>query len=394
MEKERIVSRNFVLCTVAGFLFTIVFFMYFTGMSSYAVDRLGTDETVAGLVASSFILGDLAGRLLLGGRMQEIGLRRISVICMSASVAVSLLYFVTDSVAGVCAVRIAHGFAYGISSSAINTLVAVSVPASRRGEGLGYYMLSYSLASAVGPFLCMFLQQHGSYEDIFAVGTAVSVVSVAVIAMLGEYRTPRAERRGRPSLSDYFERSAFAMSSVAFLFFFSYAGVLTFMSPYGEEAGLSAYASVFFIAEAVATVLCRLFLGKLYDSRGENVALLPFFAMYAVGMFMLGTLVSGPAMLVSAFLIGTMVAMLSAVAQAVIVRRAPRERYGVAVSTYNIAVDASYVVGPVVSGWLVEMYGYTGNFTIMAGLAAVSIVYYLAVHGIPVHLHPEMRDRR
>ena len=47
--------------------------------------------------------------------------------------------------------------AYGIVSTATNTIVASCIPADKRGEGINYYGLSTSLAAAVGPFLGMFL---------------------------------------------------------------------------------------------------------------------------------------------------------------------------------------------------------------------------------------------
>ena len=101
---------------------------------------------------------------------------------------------------------------------------------------------------------------------------------------------------------------------------------------------------------------------------------------------MLGTVVSGAEMLGSAFCIGIMIAMLSSVAQAVIIRRAPKERYGVAVSTYNVFVDLSYAIGPVVNGFVIGAVGYGGNYVLMAFIGVAGLVLYLLLHGIPPSL--------
>ncbi len=390
---ESIFTRNFVLCTLISFCFTIVFFMFYTGMSSYSSDVLGVGSTTAGLVASIFIVGDLAARIAVGNRVRSIGPRKVSLVCMGVGTAVTLFYFVSDTVAAICVVRFVHGMTYGAVSNSINTMVADSLPAGRRGEGLGYFMLSYSFASAVGPFICMYLQTHGTYGDIFLIGVATSAAAAVLSFMLSEVRVPAPARSGRGvRLSDYIERSSLSMSLVAFVVFFSYSGVLTFIAPYGRETGLVGYATVFFVVLSVGTLICRLFLGRVYDLYGENTALIPSLALYVVGMVMLGTVVSGAGMLLSAFFIGIMVAMLSAVAQAVIIRRAPRERYGVAVSTYNISVDISYAIGPVVNGFAIGMLGYGGNYVLMALVGALGLAVYLVLHGIPVHRHPEAEN--
>lgn len=69
-------------------------------------------------------------------------------------------------------VRLMHGIAYhGLSSTATGTIVANIIPASRRGEGIGYYMLSSTLATAIGPFLGLshpFWKLHGHFCRLFS----------------------------------------------------------------------------------------------------------------------------------------------------------------------------------------------------------------------------------
>ena len=60
------------------------------------------------------------------------------------------------------ALRIVHGFAFGMVSVAGNTIVIDILPSSRRGEGLGYYGLKWGTIMAaccviVFPLLLLFL---------------------------------------------------------------------------------------------------------------------------------------------------------------------------------------------------------------------------------------------
>lgn len=62
--------------------------------------------------------------------------------------------------------RLVHGLGFGIAATASGTLAGAIVPSSRRGEGIGYYALSVTLSSAVGPFLSMFLYRTSGFYSL------------------------------------------------------------------------------------------------------------------------------------------------------------------------------------------------------------------------------------
>ncbi|MCQ2079065.1 MAG: MFS transporter [archaeon] len=383
MERPPVFTRNFVLCTVISFFFTVFFFMFYTGMASYSKDILGASTAMAGFTASIFIIGDLISRLYFGGKFDRFGRKRIVVIFLILGTMMSLLYFVADSVAEVCAVRFVHGLTYGAMASAVNTIVAESLPASRRGEGMGYFMLSLSIGSALGPFICMYLQGSGDYNDIFTIGVIASLGALVTSLFIKDAGRPVVDAgREHVSGSQYYERSALPICLVTFVFFFSYSGVLSFIAPYGAEIGLYDYATFFFVTLSVGTLICRLFLGRIYDVRGENWALIPMFILYILGMVLIGTTGNGIVLLLGGMMIGFNIAQLNSVGQAVVVRDAGPERVGVAVSMFCIFMDMAYAIGAIVNGGIIDLLGYRGNYLLMAGLGLLSLVMYVVLHGI------------
>jgi MFS family permease len=247
-------------------------------------------------------------------------------------------------------------------------------------------MLSNSIASILGPFISISLQNTGAYTEMFVFGTAMSAAALLMCLLMKKSEAiggTGVRPAAKAGLSDYIERNALRVSLVMFLFFFTYSGVLTFIAPYGKELGLEFYASIFFIAVSVSTLMCRLFLGKVYDRYGENVALIPSLLMYIAGMFMIATLISGPEMLAAGLLIGVMVAMLNTVSQALVVRDIPEDRVSIAVSTLSIFWDMSFAVGPLVHGWLAYEYGYAQDYLVMAFIAIIAFIVYLVLVGIP-----------
>ncbi len=353
--------------------------MLYTAMASYSNDVLCTSSMLGGFIASIFIASDIISRLTIGGRLDRYGKKRLANLFFGLGTIVSLMYLVTDNVGGLLIVRFVHGITYGVGVSAINALVAQCIPAERRGEGMGYFMLSLTLGSIVGPFLCMYLQGFGAYHEIFVIGIIANFAAFIASLFLTD---DRKDTVSAPSeRTSIFERSALPISIVAFVFFFSYSGVLSFLSPYGNEIGLHSYAVFFFVTLSLGTLICRLFLGKIYDLHGENLALTPMFILYLIGMVILANTTDGYLLLFSGFLIGFNIAQLNSVGQAVVVRDSSTQMVSAAVTMFGIFMELAYAVGAVINGCIIDIVGYRTNYIIMAGIGLFSLILYFAIHG-------------
>ncbi len=77
-----------------------------------------------------------------------------------------MLYFFVKNVTILIIVRFLHGISSGIASTAAGTMIAYVIPVSRRAEGIGNFMSSGMLASAIGPFIGIMLIQGGSLTPI------------------------------------------------------------------------------------------------------------------------------------------------------------------------------------------------------------------------------------
>ncbi len=379
MEKQSLFTRNFNLCSLVCFFYTVYFVMLYTAMAPYSNDVLCTTSMLGGFIASIFIASDIISRLTIGGRLDRYGKKRLANIFFGIGTIVSLMYLVTDSVGGILIVRFVHGITYGVGASAINALVAQCIPAERRGEGMGYFMLSLTLGSIIGPFLCMYLQGFGAYREIFLIAIIANFAAFVASLFLTDDR-----KDAVPVPSEricVFERSSLPISVVAFVFFFSYSGVISFLSPYGNAIGLHGYAVFFFVTLSVGTLICRLFLGKIYDLRGENLALIPMFILYLLGMVILANTTDGYLLLLSGFLIGFNIAQLNSVGQAVVVRDSPAQTVSAAVTMFGIFMELAYAVGAVINGYIIDIVGYRTNYMIMAGIGLFSLFLYFAIHG-------------
>lgn len=400
-------TKDFIVGTITNFVLSCNYFMLTVVMTAYALDRYNAPEALAAFCASIFIIGTLFARLLTPKLMGMMGRKPLLLAGTVGACAMTGLYLVEMPLAALMGVRFLHGFAYGACSTTIATVVTSIVPRTRRGEGIGYYMLSVTLGAAIGPFAGILLSRYVGYETLFFAAAAVLVVALPCIAAIKVPKHPKsAEAAGEEMaseelegslegareeaastqrqpkagrLSQLLERSAIPIAFVAFLVYFAYSSLLTFLTPYAESVGLTRAASVFFIVYAISMFITRPFTGRAFDRRGPLFVMAPAFFSFAAGMAVLAFAVNDWMILGSALLCGYGVGTIQSCGLAMVVKAAPDSHLSVANATFYIFLDVGVGLGPLVLGLFVPVFGYTALYASMAILSLVAFVVFLGV---------------
>ncbi|WP_411719914.1 MFS transporter [Mycetocola sp.] len=382
---SRLWTTGFVLVVITNFFIAMVFYLLMTTMALYAVERFDANDVGAGVASSSFILGAVIARIFAGKFLDFVGRRRMILLALLVYVIAGILYIPADNLALLLGIRTLHGIAFGVASTAIAASVMSLIPPGRRGEGTGYFGISVTLATAVGPFLAVVLIQSVTYEALFVLCSACAAVAfvLALFLRLPEYPpTPEqvaTQWRMRPT--DLFEPAALAVGSVAFLAGLGWSGVLAFLNSFAIEEGLVSAASVFFLIYAAAVLFSRLVVGRVQDRFGDNAAVYPTLLAYAVGLALLAWSPNSFVLAASAVFIGLGFGALLPCTQAIVVTMSPPHRIGVTTSTFYFLLDAGTGVGPLLLGLLLAVTGFHGMYAVLAVVILLSAVLYHFVHG-------------
>lgn len=378
--EDRIWTRDFILGFAINFLLMTNYFVLMVVISGYAMSEYGTSMAAAGFIASVFIVGAAAARVFAGSWIERIGRRRMLAASVVVEAIASCLYFANLGPAFLVVVRVLHGFSFGVASTAIGTIVTALVPDRRKGEGVGYYMLSTTLGTAIGPFLGMALLQNAGINAVFFACAITAVVCLACMPWFKPKapRLPLAKRTSK-GLSGLVEPSAVPISLVCAVVFFGYSSVLTFLSPFAAEAGLGMAASFFFVAYAAAMAISRLFTGRLFDKRGARIVMIPAFVLIVAGMALIGLAQNGGMLMGAAALLGVGVGTVQSCGLTIAVKDVPMERLGLANSTFFILLDSGVGFGPILLGLIIPFLGYRGLYLAMAVVAVVAMVLYLVI---------------
>lgn len=182
-------------------------------------------------------------------------------------------------------------------------------------------------------------------------------------------------------LDKYVQKEALPIAFVAVFVGVAYASVLSFLTAYAQEINLVSVASFFFMAYAVSTLVSRPFTGKIFDRFGENKVMYPSFLSFVIGLGLLATATNGFLLLLSAVFIGLGYGTIIPSSQAIAVKAAPKEKNGLATSTFYMLADLGAGFAPFLLGMLIPFLGYR-NLYLAMGLLVVGItVLYYFLHG-------------
>lgn len=418
---DRLWTRDFVLANAANFFQAMIFYLLMTSMALYAVDRFGASDVGAGAASSAYIAGAVVARLFAGKTLDVVGRRRQFLLALGAAFVISFLYFPLTSLPALIAVRVVHGIAFGVGSTTISAAVQAIIPPWRRGEGTGYFGMSATIATAIGPALAVQLTQHLGYDSLFWASVVCAGLGLvfAFLLRLPEPGYPatkaaategaagtdgtesggaasggaaRARRRRfpRPTLAGMIEPEVVPASLTVALLGACHSTILAFLQPTAVQRGLENPATLFFLVFAVFALATRVLVGRVQDRRGDNAVVYVLLTLYAAGLVTLALAQDPWLLYVSGALCGLGFGGIVPCFQAITVALVPASKVGVATSTFFIALDVGTAAGAIVLGGIVTWVGYKGMFLAAAGIVVFAVLVYYFGHG----RRPEARTPR
>ena len=389
-SRPRLVSGRFAAALLSSFGALTSFYLLLSVTPMYAMSA-GAGSAGAGLVTGSLmlttVLAEFASPRLLG----RFGYRAVfaaGALLLGGPAPALLL---PHSMATIIAVSIARGIGFGLATVVLGALVAASVPAERRGEGIGLAGVVACVPAIVALPSGVWLAQNTGYAVVIAITAISALAPLAATPWLADPGDtgPAGQQAGsghaetatapagllsslrsggmlRPGL-------VFAATTVA-------AGVVASFLPLA--AGVSAgVATLGLFAQAVTATASRWWAGRRGDRHGHAGLLITGLLIAAAGMASL-IWVSAPVVVIAGMcLFGIGFGIAQNTTFALMLDRAPASGYGTASALWNLAYDAGYGTGPIVFGVFVAHTGYPAAFALTGLLILAALV-------------PAVRDRR
>ncbi|WP_111885573.1 MFS transporter [Acinetobacter sp. CFCC 11171] len=375
-------NKSFVFCLCNNLFLFSYYFALLTILPIYIMKELGGSIQQAGMALTLFLVSSIAIRPFSGMIIERFGKANSVRISGFIFVVFALSYLWIDSMWSLLVIRFLHGFWFSILTTVNVPIVNDYIPDHRKGEGMGYFVMSTNLGVVIGPFLALSMIQFSSFSTLFAVLALLVVVGyiftwlVQIQEHVQHKSSDQASQSAAIQWRDVIETRVLAISFVALLTAFAYSSVMSFITAYAELKHLLAYTSIFFIVFAVSMLLVRPWVGKVYDRKGPSAVIYPSFICFAIGLVVVSFLTNQWVLWISAVFMGIGYGSVFPCLQTVAIQTVEKARIGHAISTFFALFDIGLAVGSVIMGVLIAYFGFQATYLFCAVMVLFTLWMY------------------
>ncbi len=405
---QRLYTSSFVLLFLMEFTIFVTFYMLLPTVPLHIKDLGGTNSTV-GLVIG--IAGPIAafGVPLYGLGVDRWSRKGMAVLGLGINVVGALIMIIVVSPLTMLVPTILRRIGSGATGSATRTLILDIAPPNRRGEAMTNFATSHNIAIAFGPAVGLWVYHGFGPTSLFLAcavmmaGATLFLFPVRVRPQAGRESTGRrphsnASPEGQqdtPRRETWVDRlivrEALVPGITVLLIAAAYLATTTFVSILGETREVPNY-EWFFVLYAVVVIAGRLLTGRISDTYGRAIILLPSLALTVGCMVTLAFTHSTIGFLAAAFMLGLGFGTGQPMLQAVAADWTPPEKYGRAMAMMMGGFSFGSAAGTVFVGEVSERLDFEAAFlglALTAGVALVIAWWGFRRRRIPLFITPE-----
>ena len=380
-HKEPIWTKQFISVFLTNMSVFVVFYGLVSILPLYAKDALSRTDEEAGLLMTIFLVSAIITRPFTGKLLDIVGKRKMLLISLFFYLLCTILYYFITPFEGLLALRFFQGIWFSVVTTAAGSIAADIVPATRRGAGLGYFVMSTNLAVVIGPFIALFVIQSFSYDALFILMSVLMIIGALVSLLIPKMESEGIGNRKKGfTWNDLFEKKAVPIALLAGLVAFSYASVLSYLSIYAKEKELLPYASLFFVFFAVVMLISRPFTGRIFDEKGPAYILIPGSLLFFFGLLILSFVNSPVQFLIAGAFIGLGYGALIPSMQTLAVQSTSHQRSGYATATFFTIFDTGLAIGSYILGIIAVHLGYRNVYLLSSVILLVVLVLFVLIN--------------
>ncbi len=372
-ELNRLFSKDFVLAAFANLANAFGMQMLVATLPLYVIS-LGGTQTDAGLVAGALAFTALLFRPLMG-YLTDAWRRRPLILMGTACYGfASIFYLLSNSIPFLLFGRFVHGFGLSCYTTASNAYIADIAPFRRRAEAVGIFAATQAIGLIVGPVVGFMLIGEIGFHRLFYFSGGLAFTAFFISLFARERMQPAITERQPWSLrTGIVTAEALPMAWMALCMGLGFSSVSSFISIFAKQRGF-ANPGFYFMVQAIALLVSRIFLGRLADRFGRAVVIFPGLILMAVALAMLPFAYTFSYFVISASLFGLGFGAAQPATMALLIDGVSSEKRGIATSTYYTGFDGGVALGSILLGALSQHLG----FAVMWPLAAAFTLLGLA----------------
>jgi MFS family permease len=363
---DKLWTSSFISACIGNFLLFYAFFLLVPILPFYLIEEFNSSKLLVGLILSSYTLAALLIRPMSGFVLDMFYRKPIYLLAYFLFIVTFIGYPLANLISTFLFIRVLHGFTFGFVTTAGNSFIIDIMPASRRGEGLGYFGISNTLAMAVGPMTSLYMHDYYSFDIIFFTSIASGLLGLLFAMRIKSTNTVDRSVKQPLSFDRFFLFKGFKAGICLMLMGIPYGMLVTYVAIYGKELGIQSGIGAFFTLMSLGLIASRIFAGKMVDrgkltqviALGTSICLFTLLMLAALNFIK----IENNILIVSIFysislFIGLGYGLLFPAYNTLFVNLAPNNRRATASSTYMTSWDIGIGIGLILGGWLADSFG-------------------------------------
>ncbi|MHB8255087.1 MAG: MFS transporter [Acidiferrobacter sp.] len=344
---------------------------------------LGASPMLIGWTVMASTIPGILVSLPAGLLSDRIGTKPLLLAALFVFATAPFLYLLVHTIDQLALIRFYHGFATAIFGTVITAEIAARY-SSNRGHALGVYSAVSTIGRSAAPFLGGVLISLGGFPGVY-VGCAIA----GVLALMLGLKTstdlsppikptgPAAHRGGLATVLA--DRLVLLTSVIEALQYLVYGSVEAFLAVYTARDGWPAWRIGLLLGlQLVVVVLFKPRLGHLSDRYGRRPVVLWGLGLGAIAVAALPFTDRFWLLLIINGLFGLGFAATTAATSALVGDRARAGGFGTSMGVLRSIMDIGQAIGPVLTGFLIQIGGYRVAFVTLACLLIAAYTLFAA----------------
>jgi len=309
-----------------------------------------------------------------GALSDHLGKRRVLLASLVVFATAPFLYLIITTPWQLMAVRFYHGFATAIFGTVASAAIAERYSADRAAR-LSTYSSVTIVGRSIAPFLGGALISLASFGAVYIACAIAGVLALGAGLLLRDDTPPTATKKLelphfwsslRTVLRD---RGIMLVSTVEAAQYLVFGAIEAFLALYASSLGIPAWQiGIILGVQLISIVFIKPLMGRVSDRVGRRRVILPGLLIGAASVVLLPYFPNFIGLSVLSLAFGLGFATVTSSTAALVADLTKDGRYGSSMGVLRTVMDVGQSIGPVLTGFMVGVAGYTSAFTLLAAI--------------------------
>ena len=374
--KEPLLTPKFAGIWLFAFITFFSAFQLLPGIPLRILD-LGGTTAAAGWFLSVYTFASAFAAPVMGSIADHVGRKRMLVTASLLFIIFSIAYGVVKHLPTLLIIGAMHGAIWSGILASSSAIMSELIPASRRTEGMAYWGLASTSATAIAPAVGLWVMTRYGWLTLCL---ELAVISAVMAIWSSQMQTIESRLPEWPKLATLFDwrvvRTALSLATVSF----GYGGITSYAAIVAIQRGIQP-PWLYFAVFATTIVIVRLTTSHLGDRFGYAVILYPALVAIPIAFTLLAYAHTRADLVLSAVIFGAGFGSAYPAFASFILGATDPQRRARTFGSIVWAFDAGIGSGSLVVGAIGHRYGLGTAFLCAAGLSCLAVPVFMWTRG-------------